>query len=280
MSYDIVIAYRIYPKISKTPFYYPTDKFKLASLALHSFRNAFGELNVKLFVLLDSCPDEYHRLFQDLFPQRDLELISLNKAGNHKTYEKQVDILSGQNDAEVVYFAEDDYLYKPGSLETAFQFFTSAPDIHFVSLYDHSQYYTNISQNTPTNLRYNSGMHWRRSGSTCLTFMTAKNILRRTSATLKSFCRGNHDCSMWFNLTKQSVLNPFNLVKAVKRKDIESISIFLKAWRYGAKPNLLGPKYNLWTPVPSLATHLDKPFIAPKVNWEHIKRTTEREVSN
>ena len=59
MPYDLVIAYRIYPTVSKVPPAYPTDKYKLSELCLKSFREATAGLRVKMHVILDNCPKEY-----------------------------------------------------------------------------------------------------------------------------------------------------------------------------------------------------------------------------
>jgi hypothetical protein len=44
--------------------------------------------------------------------------------------------------------------------------------------------------------------------------------------------------------------------------------IVLKAWRYSFFQIVLGKRWRLWVPIPSIATHLDKPFVAPGVDWK------------
>ena len=53
-------------------------------------------------------------MFRSVWPAKDLVLVPLPGIGNGPTYLRQIDILSAQNDAELVYFAEDDYFYLPG----------------------------------------------------------------------------------------------------------------------------------------------------------------------
>jgi hypothetical protein len=64
-SYDLVIAYRIYPKVAKPAQGLPfsQDKLMLAEICLRSFKEALGGLRVKLWALLDGCPNEYADLF-------------------------------------------------------------------------------------------------------------------------------------------------------------------------------------------------------------------------
>ena len=111
MKYDLVIAYRIYPKVSKDPAIFSEDKYKLAKFCLKSFKAALEDINFKMYALLDGCPDEYEDLFKEVFPEGNVEILRLNKIGNKQTFKKQIEILSTQNDSDVVYFAEDDYFY-------------------------------------------------------------------------------------------------------------------------------------------------------------------------
>src|ERR1700683_3904958 len=79
---DLAIAYRIYPGISKSPAFFPTDKFKLSEMCLWSFKKALGGLRVKIWALLDGCPPEYETLFRETFQSDDLEILWLDKIGN------------------------------------------------------------------------------------------------------------------------------------------------------------------------------------------------------
>ena len=112
MKYDLVIAYRICPKMSKkSPDYVGTDKLSFSKKCLESFKKSLEGLNYKIYALLDNCPKDYEDLFVDLFKPESFEILHLEDYGNKKTFKKQIDILSSQNDAEIVYFAEDDYFY-------------------------------------------------------------------------------------------------------------------------------------------------------------------------
>jgi len=54
-------------------------------------------------------------------------------AGNRATFAKQIEILLEHDDAEVVYFAEDDYFYLPGQFQEMLEFLTAHDDVDFVS---------------------------------------------------------------------------------------------------------------------------------------------------
>src|SRR5437899_10104486 len=128
MTYDIAIVYRIYPGVSKSPVVFPDDKYRLSELCLSSFRASLGSLNVKMWVLLDACPDSYASLFRKYFNEQELELIRLDGIGNARTFWKQIDILSRQETSEYVYFAEDDYFYLPGQFPAMLTFLKENAD--------------------------------------------------------------------------------------------------------------------------------------------------------
>src|SRR5579864_4372641 len=115
VSYDLAVAYRIYPKVSPPARNLPfgDDKFRQAEICLRSFKNSLGSLRVKLWAILDGCPEEYRALFERYFSPENLVLLETKRIGNRATYAKQLDILLSQSDSEFVYLAEDDYLYLP-----------------------------------------------------------------------------------------------------------------------------------------------------------------------
>jgi hypothetical protein len=53
---DLAVAYRIYPRVSKSHAFFSADKFRLSKMCLDSFRGALGGLRVKVWALLDGCP--------------------------------------------------------------------------------------------------------------------------------------------------------------------------------------------------------------------------------
>jgi hypothetical protein len=100
-NYDLAVAYRIYPKVSKVPPVFSDNKFKLSELCLRSFKNSLGSLKVKIWALLDNCPPEYEELFKKYFDINDLEIVKLPGIGDRGTIKKQVHILTEQNVSEI-----------------------------------------------------------------------------------------------------------------------------------------------------------------------------------
>ena len=51
-KYDLAVAWRIYPGVSKTPLIYPKNKFNLVSVCLKSFLASATNLEVKYFFFI------------------------------------------------------------------------------------------------------------------------------------------------------------------------------------------------------------------------------------
>ncbi|HVY69793.1 MAG TPA: glycosyltransferase family 2 protein, partial [Verrucomicrobiae bacterium] len=135
--YDFAVAYRVYPRVSRTPPVFRDNKFKLAELCARSFKNSLGSLRPKIWLLLDACPPEYERMFRSLFPAEDMVILNLTGEGNLPTFVRQIQILSEQTDSELIYFAEDDYYYLPGQFPRLVDFLRANLDADFVTPYDH-----------------------------------------------------------------------------------------------------------------------------------------------
>lgn len=267
-NYDLAIAYRIYPGISKSPPIFSNDKLKLSELCLSSFKRALGDLNVYMYVILDNCSQEYKEIFLKFFDARNIEFVDVQNAGNPKTFKMQLDWLCKQNFSENVYFAEDDYFYLDNSFPIALNFLHSEVKPDFVTLYDHLDYYNSSLHKYKTRLVLYSNRVWRSVASTCMSFLCKKNTLIRCYKVFASYAKKNFDSSLWFSLTKYNLFNPMYLISSfgcsLKAK------ILLKAYYHNSFQIFFGKKYKLYAPIPSLATHLDGDFIAPLVNWNEL----------
>jgi hypothetical protein len=274
-KYDIVVAYRIYPRVSKIPAMYPEDKLQLARLCLDSFRASLGQLRAKMFVLLDGCPPEYERLFTQCFESSDLELIRLNAIGNRGTFLRQIEILLNQDYADAVYFAEDDYFYLPEQFEAMLHFLRDNPDADFISPYNHPDYYTQPLHSGPQLIRTHEDRNWHTAASTCLTFLTTKPLLAKTQRIFKTYALGNPDVCLWLSLTKQAVFSP-DIIWRCFRKRIALGGFVAVSWLYGWPQILAGQRWKLWVPNPGIATHMERRFLAPGIDWgAHFKSVRE-----
>ena len=261
---DLAVAYRIYPGVSKTPAFYSTDKFKLSEMCLLSFRRALGGLRVKIWAILDGCPPQYETLFRQIFQDSELEIVPMNRIGNLASFSLQLDLLTGQTEAKYVYLAEDDYFYFPDALAKAVAFMRDNLDVDFVTPYDHPDSYYTSSRFERHLVKPYGDRYWRTASSTCLTFLTSRKTLIRTQSTLRTYSRGNHDCSVWLALTqKLSLANPHIHFSTPLR-----VKIWMQAWFWGITRILFGRHYRLWTPLPALATHMESDYLSPLVDWQ------------
>ena len=267
-QYDLAVAYRIYPVVSKPARSLPfgDDKYLLSDVCFRSFKESLGGLRAKVWLLLDSCPPEYEELFRRYLDPEDLVVVRLEGAGNGATFARQIDILLEQRDSDAVYFAEDDYFYLPGQFQEMMDLLNAQDDVDFVSPYDHPDCYKLDLHRGPKWLRTSGSHHWRTAASTCLTFLTRKEALAEHVSVFRSYARGNYDCALWLSLTKQRVFDPVAFVSYLVQ-GLFCWKIIVKAWVHGWRQILFGRKVKLWVPVPGIATHLDANGLSAGVDW-------------
>jgi len=274
---DIAIVYRIHPKVSKTPLVFADDKYRLAETCLRSLKAGLNGLEVKIWALLDNCPPRYQKLFESLFSPEELVCESLPGVGNTGTFARQIEILCTQTDSELVYFAEDDYFYLPDRLVELVGLMRENQEIDFVSPYDHLDYYTLAFHQHPVKVRATAQRHWRQANSTCMTFMTRRQVLQKTRPLFMSYINGNYDVSIWMALTKMRAFD-FMFFLHCGLTDRLLRTAYAKAWWYGWRQLLCGRRYQLWTPIPSIATHMESTAIAPIIDWKTEISKLQRQI--
>jgi hypothetical protein len=204
------------------------------------------------------------------FSSDDLEVIELPGVGNRATFGRQIDLLLEQEYSELVYFAEDDYYYLPGQLATMVEFMRTHPDVHFATPYDHLDYYQAPLHRPPQETTTFEGRNWRRVGSTCLTFLTSRTVLRQTKRVFASYvATRNTDYGVWFSLTKFRVRNPLTIFAGLNDRLLTS-AVVATAWFYNWRELVFGEHWNVWAPTPTIATHMDSEFLAPGYEWAAI----------
>ena len=143
-KYKLAVAYRIYPRVSRDPAIFPSDKYNLAKVCLKSFKES---LKVKIWAILDNCPSEYEELFKEFFDIDDLEILNLDGVGAIETFKWQMKILLEQKVSDIIYLAEDDYYYFPNQFENMVNFLKFNGEVDFVTPYDRiSDYINNPNQ--------------------------------------------------------------------------------------------------------------------------------------
>ena len=266
MPYDLVVAYRICPKISKIPPAYPTDKYKLSKFCLESFKRSMEGLKVKIFVIADNCGDEYLDIFKDNFDSSDLEIISLVNCGNKGTFKRQIEVLSAQKYSDIVYFAEDDYYYIK-NIKNMIGFLKSGQG-DFVTPYEHPGSYeeNNVIGNKEFyfgNQKYLTVQH------ACLTFMTTKEKLLKNQKYLLIFSDWfGSDFVVWGCITLGfTFFKYFWFLFDFKNFTTENLKIFGSMIFFAWHRFLFNKKYRLCMPVKTLATHMESTCLSPGVDW-------------
>lgn len=270
MKYDLVIAYRICPKMSKkSPDYVGTDKLAFSRKCLESFKNSLEGLNYKIYALLDNCPKEYEDLFVNLFGRESLEILHLEDYGNKRTFKKQIDILSGQDDAEIVYFAEDDYFYVENIKKMVDLLKLKKAD--FVTPYEHVSCYIDdhVISNRVTlfeEKRFVSVQH------ACLTFMTTKQNLIDNKRYFNIYVDWfGSDFVVWGCITLGfSFFKYLKLIVEPKNFSLINMKVYGSMVLYALHRFLVNKKYVLVMPIISLATHVERDFMAPGFDWKKI----------
>jgi hypothetical protein len=281
-KYDLAVAYRICPRMPKKEMAIsPKDKLRLSEICLRSFRESLGSLRAKVWVLLDNCPSEYEALFRKYFDENDLELIKLDGVGNRPTFGLQMELLANQKDSEIIYFAEDDYLYLQNQFAEMIDYLKHHSDVHFISPYDHPDYYTMKFNDHKFEIRAFATHHWRTAVSTCLTFLTTKQILAKTKNVLDKYWKcGANDTTIWWSISKFNVLDPGKTLECLASNtlvcDASYSLLFAVTWAKCWKQILFGEKWKLWVPIPSIATHMEKKFLSPCIMWEETGRAIEQ----
>lgn len=267
--YDMTVAWRIYPGVSKKPIIFPENKFLLARTSIISFIKSVTDLKVKYYFILDGCPDSYEQMIRSLITKEDVVIVKTDKIGNWATFKKQIEILTTQSESEVVYFAEDDYLYKPGEFHKMIRLLKQGNGYEFVSCYEHMDTFSHPIHQHPKKIINFVEQEWHTDSSTCLTFLTTKKILKGTASLFLTYSNGNNDCAVWLVITKQFILNPISYIRFYFSSR-ESFNILKMAVKYSFKFFFKTPKYNLWVPHPAIGTHLESGLESPGVNWIQI----------
>ncbi len=271
-SYDVAVAYRIYPKVSAScgnrPPIFSEDKLKLSELCLKSFKSSLGGLRVKLWALLDNCPPAYETIFTQLWAPEDLVLMRYPGIGDGATFREQSRILMEQTDAEIVHFAEDDYFYLPDQFRLAVDFLKQNPDADFVTPYENFDYYTADLNKLPYETRSFGGKQWNSCVSTTHTFLGKRAaVMEGRGVLLASYGKLSPDLVKWMALTKKRVFNPVKFLSWLVPHRFWSGSIAL-TWYFCWRQLLFGRRYTLWAPHPTIATHMVAGLEAPGIDWQ------------
>ena len=200
-------------------------------------------------------------------------IVELPGLGNSGSYRRALAMLHEPprwSDDDLVYFAEDDYLYRPEALA---EMVTAAHEIvaaSFFTPYDHPDY-----QSTPVHQRFRrlhrkelwnvGSTRWRSVRSTTMTFGARVGPMRAAAGIHELGTRGPgpRDFETWSAL--QSTSPRFLVARTVGHSDaLDTVSLLR------ALPRCFERRDLLVAPEPSLATHLEDPWLAVGGDWEAL----------
>jgi hypothetical protein len=144
-------------------------------------------------------------------------------------------------DDDIIYFVEDDYLHRTGSLDILREIFTSS-NIDYVSLYDHADkyvhgYFNMYAPGFISQLYCTKNSHWR-----------------STPSTTNSY-------AMKFSTLKRDIDIHYKFADFDKFGNIQDHSKFCELWNKGK---------SLVTPVPGYSTHVENQLMSPTIDWVKI----------
>ena len=223
------VFYRIYPdKPDNRPFA-DGDKRQLVRTCLNSFLESCRGAGhaIHLSFLLDGCPDDWASMAHYAAWGFERDIIILDGIGNKPSFLKQLDMaLEGPGD-EFVYFAEDDYLYRPMAVREMLA--VSQYGSGLLTPYDHPDRYSRGDDRRFRDyIEVFERWHWRTIESTTMTFGGPRWIFQVHEDIMRKYACGGR--MMWYPMWDKGQL--------------------------------------LWSPIPSLATHVHDGVLAPCVDWE------------
>jgi hypothetical protein len=202
---------------------------------LKNFVHVFG--NRDLEVIADNCSKETLQMITKYVHPSRIQNVSIGHGAG--TFNLALDYAVTLPDDEIVYFLENDYLHRMGSLEILQEGIELGAS--FVSLYDHPDKYLDPSNGgNPycdggaeyTRVHLTKSCHWKITNSTTMTFAATVSTLKRVEPILRKYTSGTHP------------------------KDFE---MFLELRERGEL---------LITPIPGYATHGETMWLSPLTNWE------------
>lgn len=171
----------------------------------HCFQNFIKVFGTSDFVVIadNSCHDtiDFLRSFTDN--------VTTTSLGNSKSFIHTLDLAIQNDDDQIVYLVEDDYLH----LEDSEKYIEQALEhADYVSLYDHPDKYMNPSPNPfvrngaeDTKVILTESTHWKFTNSTTMTFAAKASTLKQDYDIMKTHCTNEipQDFHMFYTLGKQ-----------------------------------------------------------------------------
>ena len=131
---------------------------------------------------------------------------------------------------DLIYFLENDYLHLQGWSEKIIELFEKYDLMHYISLYDHNDKYSQNYDDLLSKIITSKSHHWRTTPSTCGSFIIKKQL--------------------------------FDLDFDIHTNVIGDHNKFIDLYNQRNRMVI--------TPIPGLSTHCMEKLLSPTINWEKI----------
>lgn len=197
------IIYRISDSgYNKNKPYYVTKK----NIFLH-FLQIFNGYDI--YIIADNISEDTYNYIKNYLPIEKIVRTNLSNAGSflYSVYFA----INNFNSDNIVYFAEDDYIYIKNAPKIIEEGLTISD---YSSGYDHPDKYVNYSDGGPNPYISNGGeetcvmitnnRHWKLTNSCCMTFACKVKTIKEDLYIFEKYCKTNHpeDFHIFVELTK------------------------------------------------------------------------------
>ena len=200
----------------------------------------FGKEN--FHVIADNVSEETQRIILDCDIQ-DTQIHYVSVGHGAGTFNLALDLALEQNDNEVIYFLENDYLHTKNAKTIIIEGINLGAD--YVSGYDHPDKYIPASRGGNPQIEDDGGettkvyltksSHWKITNSTTMTFAAKVSTLKRDETILRKYTNMGHypqDYKMFLELRENNAI--------------------------------------LVTSIPGVSTHGETMWLSPVIDWETV----------
>jgi hypothetical protein len=200
----------------------------------------FGKEN--FHIIADNVSEETQRIILDCDIQ-DTQIDYVSVGHGAGTFNLALDLALEQNDNEVIYFLENDYLHTKNAKTIIIEGINLGAD--YVSGYDHPDKYIPASRGGNPQIEDDGGettkvyltksSHWKITNSTTMTFAAKVSTLKRDETILRKYTNMGHypqDYKMFLELRENNAI--------------------------------------LVTSIPGVSTHGETMWLSPVIDWETV----------
>jgi len=203
---------------------------------LKNFCNVFFDNIHDINILADNCSEPTIQMIKKYIDPINIEKVSVGHGAG--TFNLALTKALKENDDEIIYFVENDYLHIPLSPIILKEGFNTGAS--YVALYDHPDKYIDGANplvedgGEVTRLMLSKSCHWKLTNSTTMTFAAKVKTLKEDESVLRSFTQGSYP-------------KDFDMFLALRDKG-----------------------RGLVTPLPGYSTHGETAWLSPLTDWSKI----------